>query len=67
MSSGKVVIIRLTVEQIKKTSLHKKNFYAKTGSPSRNKIKNELNFSNYAKNPNQKARQTSMHENLIKS
>ena len=48
MLSGKVMIIRLIARLMKKISLYKMSHYPGPNSHSRNKIKVELDLSNYA-------------------
>ena len=48
MLGGKVMIIRLIAGLIKKISLYKVSYYQEPDSHGRNKIKGQLDFSNYA-------------------
>ena len=48
MSNGKVAIIVLIFESIKKISLYKKSYFPELYTCSNNKIKVELDLSNYA-------------------
>ena len=48
MSNGKVMIVRLIVGLIKKILLYKMSFFLEPCSRNKNKVKVELDLSNYA-------------------
>ena len=54
MSNGKATIIFLIVELIKKILLYKMNYFPKPNTSNKNKIKDELDLSNYETKSNLK-------------
>ena len=66
MSNGKAMIICLIIGLIKKTSLYKMGYFSQPNAHSKNKIKVELDFLNYATKSDLQKSQALIHQNLPK-